>query len=181
MDIFNTSSLHMTIPAEKDIPAIFPGPLSLTPSGRTWWRLILFSGCFTFLGILMISDGGGIKVWLATAFCGAGTLIGTIILLPGSSSLRLYESGFEITKFYRSKKYNWSDTSDFGVWSLSRRSEMVVFKLTKARFSVLDKINTALASCNGYLPDTYGLSAGDLANLMNTWHDAATRQCGAAP
>jgi hypothetical protein len=84
--------------------------------------MLLGAGSFTIAGILLsfgvgISFNGRIAGGLATAFFGICTVNGMIALLPGSSSLRLDENGFEITRCFRKQQFCWSAVSDFGVWT----------------------------------------------------------------
>jgi hypothetical protein len=151
----------------------FPGPITLVPSRRKRWNLIIGAGFFTILGIL-ISFRGGVVGMLTTAFFGVCTVTGVITLLPGASSLRLDENGFDVTRFFRMQTFRWSEVSDFGVWTF-KGNGFVVFKAAKSRLNILEKINAALAGGrNGYLPDTYGLAAEDLVQLMTIWRNLAT-------
>ena len=139
---------------------------------------------FTIIGFYA-SFHGSIAAILATAFFGLCALIAGAQLLPGASSLRLDEDGFEFTRFFRTSEFLWSDVDDFHSWgSISgwrtlffgfySRPTIVVFKVKKPRLSISEKINSALAGGNGYLPDTYGMAAEDLSQLMNAWRSLAT-------
>src|ERR1700676_1257387 len=150
----------------------FPGPIILRSSRKKWLRVTIGAGCFTVVSGLL-GFGGDIIGILGTAFFGICTLVGVITLLPGASWLRLDEKGFEFTRFFRTTRFHWSDVGDFGVWTF-RSNNLVVFKATKPRLSILEKINTALSGRNGYLPDTYGMAAEDLVQLMTAWRDLAT-------
>ena len=110
-----------------------------------------------------------------TATFGFGTMIGVTMLLPGASSLRLDGDGFEITKlFFLRQRYSWLDVSDFVVWGMFS-NRMVVFKAEKPRLGVYERISAAMAGGgrNGYLPDTYGMAADDLAQLVTGWRNSA--------
>jgi len=105
------------------------------------------------------------------------------MLLSGSSSLRLDENGFEITLFFAyRKKYRWREVSDIKEGSILGKSR-VVFKAetqhldayAKFKSALTGRLNVALASgSNGYLPDNYGMSAVDLAQLMSGWRSSST-------
>src|SRR5664279_5504523 len=103
-------------------------------------------------------------------------MIGITMLLPGANSLRLDGNGFEITKFYFLRQsYSWLNVSDFVVWEMSR-NRFVVFKAEKPRLGVYERINAAMTGGrNGYLPDTYGMAASDLAELMTDWRNSAIK------
>jgi hypothetical protein len=100
-------------------------------------------------------------------------VIGVITLLPGASFLRLDENGFDVSRFFRKQIFRWSEVSDFGVWTF-RGNCLVVFKAEKSRLNISEKVNAALAGGrNGYLPDTYGLTAEDLVQIMTAWRNSA--------
>ncbi len=106
---------------ENDVSK-FPGPLTLIPSLKKRWSMLVGAGSFTIAGILLsfgvgISFGGRVAGGLTTAFFGVCAVIGLIALLPGSGSLRLDENGCEITQFFRKQQFRWNAVSDFGVWT----------------------------------------------------------------
>ena len=150
----------------------FPGPPTLIPSLKKRWSLLIVAGCFTIL----LSVGGGIIGLLAAAFFGVCTVMYVIELLPGSSSLRLDENGFEIIRRFRKQQFRWNEVSDFAVWTCSG-SRLVTFKSRRSRLGIFGKINAALAGGrNGWLPNTYGTAADDLVQLMTTWRNSALKR-----
>jgi hypothetical protein len=151
----------------------FPGPLTLFPARKKWSNLVIGSGFFTIISILM-SFRAGIIAILVTAIFGVGTVTGATMLLPGASSWRLDENGFDITRCFRKQRYRWSEVSDFGIWGFLMYNRYVVFKAAKSHLSILEKMNAGLAGGrNGYLPDTYGMAADDLVQLMTSWRNSA--------
>jgi hypothetical protein len=160
----------------EDILRTFPGPITLRSSRKKWWNLTIGAVFFTILGILL-SIRGDVVGMLGAAFFGICAVAGVITLLPGASSLRLDEKGFGFTRFFRTQKFHWNEVGDFGIWTFGWiiKGEGVVFNVSKSRLSILEKINTALADRNGYLPDTYGLTAEELVELMTAWQNLA---CG---
>jgi hypothetical protein len=162
---------------QRGVPE-FPGPLTLIPSVKKRWSLLIIAGSFTIMGILLsfgagVSFGGRVAGVLTAIFFGAGTATGVIELLPGSSSLRLDENGFEITRFFRKQQFGWNAVSDFGVWTV-KGTHFVFFKATKPRLGLLEKINAAMAGGrNAHLPTTYRTAADDLVQLMTTWRNLA--------
>jgi hypothetical protein len=166
----------------------FPGPITLLASRLKWWVMIVSSGGMTALGIFLagsvylhpsrvIGDvrvGVGMLI-LCAAFFGLCTLVSVIALRR--SSLRLDDDGFEVTGLFR-KRYSWCEVGDFGVFSY-RGAASVVFKTTTSRRSISARLNALLAGGRGEgLPDTYGLGARQLAQLMTTWQSAATNALG---
>jgi len=123
----------------------------------------------------MIFNAAPLSGFFVTASCGVGTIISLMMLMPSGSSLRLDGSGFETTKFFFVRqRYRWCEVSDFVVWGAMIGQDMVVFKAEKPHLHASERINAALAGGrNGYLPDTYGKAAVDLAQLMTSWRDLA--------
>jgi hypothetical protein len=158
----------------EDILRRFPGPITLRSPRKKWWNLTIGAVFFTILGILL-SIRGDVVGMLGAAFFGICAVAGVITLLPGASSLRLDEKGFGFTRFFRTQKFHWDEVGYFGIWTFGWiiKSEGVVFNVTKSRLSILGKINTALAGRNGYLPDAYGMTAEELAQLMTAWQNLA--------
>jgi hypothetical protein len=155
----------------EEIAAKFPGPITLVPSRGKWWTYGVLNGFVTIMSIILILHGLVVAMFLTAVF-GIATMISVIALIPGSMSLQLNEKGFGVTKFFRTQIFHWSDVSDFGVCTF-RGYQMIVFNAAKARLGIWDKMNAALAGKNGYLPDTFGLGAADLANLMARWRERA--------
>jgi hypothetical protein len=152
--------------------AKFPGPLTLFPSREKAKRSLMILGTCTIIGLVMSFKGALLGI-LGAAVFGAGTLLCVIRQLPGASSLRLDEHGFEVTSHFHKRKYRWSEVTDFSAWTFLSNS-MVVFKAVKLHLGILGKMNAALAGGrNGFLPDTYGMAADDLVRLMTAWRNSA--------
>jgi hypothetical protein len=153
----------------------YPGPRTLYPGLAKWLKLTLGATFATAVGLAMNANAAPFGIFV-TAFFGICTIVGVTMLLPGSSVLRLDGNGFEITKFFFLKKtYRWRDVSDFVVLRISR-NDAVVFKADKPRLGIYERISAAMAGGrNGYLPDTYGMAAGELVRLMTRWRNAAAR------
>jgi hypothetical protein len=170
----------------EDLAPKFPGPLTLVPSLKKRFNLLIGAGFFTIAGILLsfgagISFDGRIAGALATTFFGVCTVMAMIQLLPGSSSLRLDGNGFEITRYFRKQEFGWSEVSDFGVWTYLG-SSIVVFKAAKSRLGIREKLNAALTGGrNDYLQSFHQLAPDDLVQLLTTWRNlamTATKQTG---
>jgi hypothetical protein len=161
----------------------FPGPLTLIPSLKKRWNLLIGAGTFTIASILFsfgvgVSFGDRIMGVLTMIFFGYCTVMGVIALLPGSSSLRLDGNGFDITRFFYKQQFRWSAVSDFGIWTYRvwpfEAHRTVVFKAARPRLGMFAKINAALTSgriCS--LPTIFRTEADDLLQLMTTWRNSA--------
>jgi hypothetical protein len=157
----------------------FPGPVTLYRSRKKWLLLLAISTALAFGGALMIRDGPA-QGWFVLVFFAAGALISAVMLLPGASALVLDHDGFEINSLFRRSRTRWQDTSGFVADHVPRAPQRFVL-YDDARISTWrsSKIAVALAGHNGMLPDTFGLSADDLAWLMAGWRQGALGETAA--
>ena len=150
-------------------------PIELFPSRTKWWVMIIGGGAFA-AGILVNFSGSTVAMSIA-ALTGCFAAVGAIMLLPGANALRLDAQEFQVVHFFASKRFRWSEVSDFGVCSLGQSGDVVAFKASAARLNMWEKVNGALlGDRNAYLPDTYGMTAEDLAHLMTVRLDIANKQ-----
>ena len=153
------------------ILARFPGPVRLYPSRRKWLLVALGGIAFTAIGIGMVLTGDWTG-WFAVGFFGLVAIVAILALLPGSSRLMLDKDGFEATTLYRGARKRWAETSEFGTADISGETFVVFDDLTLTP-GALTGFNTSNIGRNSALPDTYGLSAEELANLMSDWRNRA--------
>jgi hypothetical protein len=155
-----------------DILARFPGPVTLHPSLKRWGLIFAGSALFAIGGEWMIRSGafGG---WLVLIFFGAVTVIAAVAMLPGAGALTLDAAGFEVTSLYRHSRTRWQEASDFTAARIPpSRQRFVVFNHTRTGRR-LAAVNKFIAGRSASLPDTYGLSSDDLAQVMTQWRERA--------
>ncbi len=153
----------------------FPGPVTLYSSRRKWLRLSFTGFLFTVAGTLMVFYGisGG---WFFLVVFGVLSIMGFGMLLPGASSLKLDEEGFQTTRFYQRHRTRWQDVRRFETVQQYRSPEtIVVYDDLKSPDTPLARLNKVLADHNAFLPDTYGLAGQDLAWLMGQWRERTNR------
>lgn len=142
------------------------GRLILRP--RKLSLLLYLLGClaFTAIGVFMINAGrmGG---WLPTIFFGLGVIVFIVMMLPGSSYLELTGEGFTVCSLYRRSFTRWSDVDSFFVGRIQGKVVMFNFAPTYTRQQTARRVSVAIAGGEGALPDTYGRSAEELAQMMN--------------
>jgi hypothetical protein len=159
----------------------FPGPVTLHSSRRKWGLMLLGGVGIIGLAVFLLQHDqtlyDQIIFWSAIPFGAFGILVSIKTLLPGSSKLTLDSRGFEITKFFRSRRISWADASGFQIFSnpYLRYGVGVVFDNGKQTHSIVTSMNVSLAGRNAYFPDTYGLAADDLVRLMNQWRELALK------
>jgi len=148
--------------------------LLLKPSKTKQLRLLISSLVFVAVGVWMIGchKAGG---WFVLFFFALCVLIFVIKLLPGSTFLRLTIDGFEVRVLFRSTFYRWGDVQDFQVVVQYKHGIPI---RTSVGFNFADTYThavkaralvKALIGCEGQLPDTYGMEAQKLTELMTQW------------
>jgi len=139
--------------------------------------LLAVSVAFVAAGIFMLprrplAASGGI------VFFGLGIVVALLQLLPGSAYLELDERGFTTCTMFRKNFIAWADVGKFFPLSLDVRArKMVAFNYAPGLqpHPTTRKFLTAIAGAEGALPDTYGRSAEDLAELLNAIREERAR------
>lgn len=150
-----------------------PDSMTLKPDRLRW------------LGVFAISTGFvAIAVWLGPGdpllFYGAGgffllcALIAAPLMLGVGSSLTLDREGFTCRTLFRSFRRKWTECSAFYPVSVGIRKNVgFSTQQDEAAHPNLAAANRAMIGASGMLPDNYGLSADDLADLMNRYRGRA--------
>ena len=108
--------------------------------------------------------------WYVLVFFGLVALIAAVAMLPGAGGLILDREGFDVTSLLRRYRIRWQDTADFAAVSIPpAHQKMVGYNDLKRSSSRLAKMNVAIVGRDAAIPDTYGLSADALAQLMAQW------------
>ncbi len=159
-----------------EILSRFPGPVTLYPSRKKW--LLVFAGGALFAtgGAWMIQSGDRMG-WFVLMFFALVALAAAAAMLPGAGAFTLDHDGFEVTSLFRRHRSRWQDTAGFVAARIPpARQNFVVYDDVKQNTKNVAKINVAIIGRNSALPDTYGLSAENLAHLMARWHERALGQ-----
>jgi xanthosine utilization system XapX-like protein len=129
--------------------------------------MALLSGVFVSIGVWLLPRQPIIAV-ASIVFFGLCGLVVLVQLLPNSSYLTLTERGFEFASLFRKHFIPWSQVGSF--FPIRIQSHRMVgwnYLPGVDELQRLRRINTAVAGAEAALPDTYGMSAEQLANLMN--------------
>jgi hypothetical protein len=151
----------------------------LRPSRARW--LAAFAGCvvFTAIGVMLIRDGAAVG-WPVAGVCGLGALGCAIVLLPGSAYLKVRRDGFVFGTLFRRWDLPWTAVGPFSVARVGR-DEIVVFDIIDpAQMPRMAGLPALPAGANAGLPDTYGLSAGELASVLNSARDKSLTRASMA-
>ena len=122
----------------------------------------------------MIVAGEGVKGFYVAIFFGLCAIVFALQLAPRSTYLRLTADGFQTRSLFRQGPLvRWSDVSEFRVERLPpSMTQMVVYDEPGTPQTRLRRFNRLLAGGEAaLLPDGCGVSAQDLAALMNQWRD----------
>jgi hypothetical protein len=159
--------------------------LKLTPSRRKW---ILLSGIFLLLALgfaLMYAytptqnppDDSALIVGSLVAVFLLGAILSFMMLSPDRNHLVLTPVDFRFRTVFKFRYFRWEEVEKFHPLSV-KGTAMVVYSLSlqgrlhfpESMWHKLDKIFSGGEEC---LPDTYGMSAEALADLMNQWKKKA--------
>jgi hypothetical protein len=167
----------MTSHARVDeILSRFPGPIILYPSRTKWLLVLLGCAAFAAIGFWMIASEN-VFGWLLLLFFGTGAGLAFVALLPGASALKLDRRAFEITSLFRRYPVSWQAVSNFEALPIATSGiKVVLFDNADEGHRVISNLNVAVSGHNAGLPDTYGMSAEELASLMVRWRESAVFQ-----
>ena len=143
--------------------------LTLRPNRLRYLLLLTLSAGFVAGGALIVRQGDPIG-WAAILFFGAGVIVFFLLLLPGSAYLKLDPAGFTVCSLFRARSTRWYEVDSFQVGNIGRR-KLVVFNFSNLHRGqeFVRKLSSAMFSYEGALPETYGISAEELAAMMNAW------------
>ena len=160
-----------------DEAPVFDSPeLVLRPSKRK--QITALFGCLAFVGVgawEVSSRDAGALGRLCTLFFGLGAAVFTVQIMPGASYLRVRGDGFLYCSLFRkSPVIPWRDVSIFRVASVPPSGiRLVVFDWYTASHPAVRRVNQHLTGATDGLPDSYGLSPQELADLLNTCRSRA--------
>ncbi len=140
-------------------------PMRLAPSRIRTIGLLAASLAFLVVALLMAREQPMLG-YLGAAFCAATAVVFGVQLVPGASFLELTAEGFTFAGMFRKKSELWRDIRGFGVWRASR-NKMVGWLYMPGHQVRGQSFSEAMTGVHGSLPDTYGMKAEDLADLMN--------------
>ena len=137
-------------------------PLLLKPSKIKSILLTIISTAFVCLGIVLLEEKMLIGI-LNIVFFGICLLIFILQLIPNSSYLKIDERGIEMKNLFKITFIPWNAVSTFRTKRVFINN-MVVFDLDE-RLVETNNLKTKM----GAFPDTYGMSAIQLAQLLNDY------------
>src|SRR5215510_11149147 len=149
----------------------FTLPVTLRPSKVKMAALFVVSLSFAAGGVLMVRDGERASYFVG-GFFALCALVAAIQFLPNAAYLRLTTDGFTFCDLFRAHSVKWGDVERFSVTVFSGRKMVgwnpVPGVRTHAR---LRAFNLKAFGVEESMPDTYGLRAETLADLLNDLRD----------
>lgn len=141
----------------------------LKPKRSRTIGLLLVCTIFVAVGSFLL-DKEPIVAWFTIVFFGLGVIVFIIQLFPNASYLKLTKEGFEIRSLFRSDFTNWKDVQVFRSGNAGP-NKMVMFDFAERhkKFKQGKKIAKSISGNQGALPNSYGMSVTELAELMNEW------------
>ncbi len=149
-------------------------------------RIDFKPGRAKWLGVFLICAGFvAIALWVGpdedpTVFYGAGGffLLCALIALPQmigvGASLTLDRDGFTCRTLFKSFSRKWIECSPFATGRIYMNT-LVTFETAQdvAAHPNLAEVSRSIVGAAGVLPDTYGVSAHELADVMNAFRARA--------
>ena len=142
-------------------------PLRLQPSRRKWIGMLVFAVVFV-VGAAFMIPGQPVWGWAGVVLFGLGIPVSLIQLLPGQSYLEIDRDGFTMAGMFRKHRTAWADVAGFGVMSI-HSNKMVGWNYSPGYQgqSVGRAFASVISGAQAALPDTYGMKAEALAELLN--------------
>jgi hypothetical protein len=139
------------------------------------WPLV-GSLAFVVIGAWMVGTGSALG-WVVIVFFGVGLVVFPLAMLPGSASLRIGRDGYVVRWMFRDRAESWEHIKIFVPSRLPSITpqwrvgflyhEWYVPRGGRAGRGGL-AASTSLSGLHGRLPNNFGLSAQELADLLNT-------------
>jgi hypothetical protein len=145
-------------------------------ASRFKWAVLIFAGTVFAMGGVLIffaAPGGQVGGILVFVFFGACAAVAAIQLVF-RSTLTLTTEGFTFTGLGRRVTRRWKDIVSFIAVRTSALSGIVGIRLAVSpeQTSGVRRAARAIAGYDGgAMPDTYGMTAVELAALMSDWRD----------
>lgn len=150
-----------------------PDSMTLKPDRLRWLLVFLICAGFVALAI-WLGPGDPLLFYGAGGFFLLCALIAFPLMFGVGASLTLDREGFSCRTLFRTFRRQWKDCSAFHPVSTGLR-KFVGFSTPQdeANHPRLAAANRASIGASGMLPDTFGLSADELCDLMNAYRSRA--------
>lgn len=156
-------------------PPTAPGigePRVLTSSTQKWLMVTLIGAVFVVIGIFMIFTKGDFLAWFVTLFFGLVAGVGLYQVFGPGGRLELGPDTFTIVNLGRRTTERWDECADFATYRTGP-NELVAYDRARDMGTHMAEMNRMLSGRSAGLPDTFGMKARDIADLMNAYREHA--------
>lgn len=151
-----------------------PDSMTLKPDRLRWLLVFLIAVGFVAIAVWIGPEKEPMLFWGGGGFFVLCALIATPLMFGVGSSLMLDAKGFTCRTLFKSFRREWRDCSSFYPVSIGLRKFVGFSSGTdEAAHPRLAAANDAMIGASGMLPDTFGLSADGLADLLNRFRARA--------
>ena len=142
-------------------------PLTLHPSKRKMLVSLVTSLILVLCGLISLNKEPFVA-WGGIVFFGTCAVAFAVCLHPGASYLQISAQGFTFSSLFRRAFVPWSAVTEFRPIRIGL-NEMVGWDFAPSYQPQrrLRAVNSAITGAEGALPDTYGIPAARLADLLN--------------
>lgn len=147
--------------------------MTLYPKKTFAIKLLLMCVTIVAMGLWLAQSHRWIGYPVA-GFFGLCIPLAIIMLLPGSTYLRIKEDGLTINNLFRKRLFPWDVIDEFLVVELKRRGvnvgKIVGFNFVQSydRFAAGRRRARAINQCEVALPGDYGMKVEELVELLNS-------------
>lgn len=151
-----------------------PDSMALKPDRMRWLLIFLICAGFVAIAIWLGPEREPLLFYGAGGFFLLCALVAAPLMFGVGSSLTLDRNGFSCRTLFRTFRREWKHCSAFHPVSTGLR-KFVGFSTPQDETDHprLAAANRAAIGASGMLPDTFGLSADDLCDLMNAYRSRA--------
>lgn len=151
-----------------------PETMTLRPSRMRWLALLVVAVVLSSAAVWAMEDFFPAMRWVVGVFFGLAAVIALLNVIGIASRLDLGRDSFTCVTLFRSFTRMWKDCSAFDPVRVGL-NKFVGFSSEEddAAKPKLASANKHMIGHSGMLPDTYGLSAEELAALMNRFRARA--------
>jgi hypothetical protein len=137
--------------------------------------VLLFLGCAAFVAIGVLAVGE--KPWLGWAcilFFGLGLLVSLLMMLPGSTYLKLDERGFEMSSLYRRHRLRWDEVDGFGLAAVAdQRMIAIAYNDAYRQQAAARRLSSAMTGLEGAIPNHYEAPIEEIIEALLAWKTRA--------
>jgi hypothetical protein len=151
-----------------------PDSLTLKPDRLRWLFVFLISAGFVGIALWLGPTQDPVLFWGGGGFFVFCALVAAPLMFGVGARLTLDREGFTCRTLFRTFRREWRECTFFHPVSTGMR-KYVGFSTAQdeAAHPNVAAANRAVIGASGMLPDTFGMTAEDLSDLMNTYRGRA--------